>query len=246
MSYELIELGRRRIIVQKGEPTFIDAATKSRSKEVSMRGNIKKLVLLTIISVMAPFILSATLSAAPRFLHGQYAATTTESCVTAFCGFAANGVPNGAGEGLWLVSTGSHNAYYTFARNGTGRASGTVVTNFDYNPILPTVNTPNSGLVTWSYSFTYTINSTTGAITINVYKDSLTYEFITGPYATTPPTVTTVITDPLIYTGTVSLDGYTIIINGSNTLVRTISPNILTTCGPSQQICGGSTVMTLQ
>jgi hypothetical protein len=30
MSYGLIESGRREIFVQKGEPTFIDAASMSR------------------------------------------------------------------------------------------------------------------------------------------------------------------------------------------------------------------------
>jgi hypothetical protein len=210
-----------------------------------MRRDIKKLALLTIISVMAPFILSPMLSAAPRLLHGQYAATATESCVTAFCGFDANNVPINASESLWLASTGSYEAYYTFAHNGTGTASAAALVKFDYNPIMPTT-TPNSGLATWSFSFTYTINPTTGAIAINVNEDSLTYQFTSGPYATTPPTVTTVITYPLIYTGTVSPDGYTIIINAVNPYIRTISPNILTTCGPSQQICGGSTVMTLR
>jgi len=210
-----------------------------------MQGNIKKLALLTIITVIAPFILSATLSAAPRFISGQYAATSTESCLTAICGFAENLVPNDLSAGAWLKSTGFHNAYYTFKHNGSGIASGTVLDNFDYNPTMPTT-TPNSGLLTWSYSFTYTITPATGEITIHVKPMSLSWQWIAGPYTTSPPVVTTVITDPLIYTGTVSTDGTTIILNGSNTLIRTISPNIVTTCGPSQQICGGSTVMTLQ
>jgi hypothetical protein len=30
MSYELIESGRKRIIIQKAEPTFIEAASISR------------------------------------------------------------------------------------------------------------------------------------------------------------------------------------------------------------------------
>jgi len=33
MSYELIESERKRIIIQKAEPTFIEAASMSRWKE---------------------------------------------------------------------------------------------------------------------------------------------------------------------------------------------------------------------
>ena len=43
MSYELIESGRRRIIVQRSEPTPIKPAAMSRRKEIQMKGNIKKL-----------------------------------------------------------------------------------------------------------------------------------------------------------------------------------------------------------
>jgi hypothetical protein len=214
-----------------------------------MQGNIKKLTLLTIISVIALFILSATLAAAqpaPRFLHGRYAASGVESCVTAICGFAPNGVPLYAIDGAWFDSTNIHQDYFTFEHNGTGTASGTLLANIGYNPTMPTT-TPSVGLITYSYSFTYTINPFTGTITITLNSASFIWQWTTGQYVTTPATIYSTTTSPLITVGTISSDGSRIVLNFGvePTGPRNVIPSF-SLCGETQQVCAGSLVLTLQ
>jgi hypothetical protein len=106
-SYELIEWGRRRIVIQKGEPVFIETAQRSRQKEIQMNGNIKKLSVLVGVPVMALFIMVGMASAHLPFhyyIKGVYKVTGFSSCDPA--------------------SPGIMEAEYTFRYNGTGSIKG--------------------------------------------------------------------------------------------------------------------------
>ena len=55
-----------------------------------MKGNIKRLAVLVIITVMATFMMAATVTARSRnhrFIQGQYAATGSVTCLVAELGF---------------------------------------------------------------------------------------------------------------------------------------------------------------
>jgi hypothetical protein len=107
MSYELIESERGGIMFQKGKPKFIEAASKSRKKEIQMNGIIKKLAVIVMLAAMAIFMAMATASAWWPFrnaISGQFAVTGFSSCN-----------PD---------SPGIMEADYTFRIDGTGSISG--------------------------------------------------------------------------------------------------------------------------
>ena len=75
-----------------------------------MKGNIKKLTLLAIITVTVLFITVVMASAGPTYIKGIYALTGFTSCST------------GGGPAGVSISEGD----YTFNRNGTGSATGVI------------------------------------------------------------------------------------------------------------------------
>ena len=121
MSYELIESERGRIMFQKGKPKFIEAASKSRKKEIQMKGNGKKLAVFVIVAAMAMFMVVAMASADPQDDHalkGQYAFSGPGQCVVSPTGFGANYIPND--PALVFASPQIWEGVYTFNRDGSG------------------------------------------------------------------------------------------------------------------------------
>jgi hypothetical protein len=162
MSYELIESGRRKIIVQKGEPTFNEPASTSRRKEIQMKSNMKKLVVFGIIAAIAMLTAVSTASAGwnlwKYIILGDYAVTGANQCVLATAGFMnpAPGVftPN-SNPGAFQISNGFIEGVYTFHVDGTGTFTGLAHTNT--YPALG-LYSPTSALGELTYAFTYTVS----------------------------------------------------------------------------------------
>ena len=133
-----------------------------------MKEHIKKLVLLMIITVIATFILAATVPAGQpyhRAIRGQYASTGSATQLIAICGFPPPPapddlyVPNGAADGAWAIQAVSMQGVFTFEPNGTGTVSSPhrVVTHYSIAP-QQAGRTPWAGIRTASYSFAYTVD----------------------------------------------------------------------------------------
>ena len=140
-----------------------------------MKGNIKKLVVLVIITIIAPLTMAVMASAGPTFpraLQGQYAVTSGGTSLIAPLGFDKNLIPTNAAQGAWIFSTVSNGGVYTFDRDGTGKAE-IQSRGFTFpftmpnpNPPPPTIHIPPSvGGATIVFSFHYTITDG-GKITI--------------------------------------------------------------------------------
>ena len=214
-----------------------------------MKDNIKKLTLLMIITVIATFILAATVMAdPPRYLRGKYAATGSGTCLIAVCGFEPNYVTNCNKGNCGIQESISTESVYTFEPDGTGMASGTqqVVTN--WNPAFPS---PYAGTQTVSWKFNYYLGPD-GTINITEQPGTFISTWVSGPSA---PNVYTI--NGVTRTGTISPDGKTIVLNvgeakGGLPTVMTLSPNIVTcpppptTWGYPQMICTASAVLTWQ
>jgi hypothetical protein len=206
-----------------------------------MKGNIKKLVLLVIITVIAPFIFAATVTADQRFPHairGQYAATGGGTCIAAFCGFGSDYVPNGAAQGAWADQSFSQEAVFTFEHDGTGTVS---ETNRYVNHVqIPQSPWPSAGLQTVTYSFAYTVDHDGK---INITGDPATFiaTWISGPSKGRIGRGRSV-----SRAGTISPDGKTIILNGGLPTVETLSPPVVPQCPTPQLICNTSAVLIWQ
>ena len=196
-----------------------------------MKGHIKKLVLLMIITVIATFILAATVPAGQpyyRAIRGQYASTGSATQLIAICGFPPPPapddlyVPNGAADGAWAIQAVSMQAVFTFEPNGTGTVSSThrVVTHYSIAP-QQVGRTPWAGIRTASYSFAYTVDKD-GMITITADPTTFSSTWISGPNKGQPPSHLSELT----LEGTISPDGKTIILNGGLPDVAIISPPI--------------------
>jgi hypothetical protein len=200
-----------------------------------MKGNIRKLAVLVIITVIATFVMAATVTAdqpGHRAIRGQYAGTGGGTCLVAPFGFN-NLVPIG---GAYDLMTFSIEAVFTFKRDGTGNVERTCpVVNHTGPPWAPY---PFGGNSKDSWDFTYAIEPD-GSITLTQVPGSHSGEFISGPQA------------GLKYKnegrnrrGTVSPDGKTIILNGGLPDIVTDSPSN----GDSQlqMICNDSAVLIWQ
>jgi hypothetical protein len=194
-----------------------------------MKDNIKKLTLLMIITVIATFILAATVMAdPPRYLRGQYVGTGGGSSFVAFCGFTSstNLVPNYVSLGVtYLLQTYSQKTVTTYNPDGTGSQTGTkhVIT---FNP-SPSFEYPWAGEQSFSSRFTYVIGPD-GTITITTVPNTYTFTWTSGPdvgYTNTVYQITTV--------GYVSKDGKTIISDTGEPPVATFGTPI-SPCGPFQ------------
>jgi hypothetical protein len=116
--YELTEAERSGIIAQKGEQNFIEAASKSRKKEIQMNGKIMKLSVLVGVAVIALFMMVGIASAHPPFpyyINGVFAVTGVSSCS-----------PDGSTS---PVSPGIFEGDYTFRPEGTVSVSNGFVRN---------------------------------------------------------------------------------------------------------------------
>ena len=202
-----------------------------------MKGNIKKLVLLMIITIIAPFILAdATTAKSPGHgaIRGQYAATGGGTQLVAICGFGSNYVPNGAANGAWAIMTFSIQGVFTFEPDGTGTASTAhrVVSHYSIAPAQAGL-TPWAGIRTGSYSFAYTVEQD-GKIIITADPATFISTWISGPNTGQTSHIST-----LTLEGTISPDGKTIILNGGLPEVATITPRIIPPC-PNPELIGNS------
>jgi len=87
-----------------------------------MKRNIRNLVVIAMIIVVAPFIMAAMALAAepiPHGIRGQYAFTGAGTALIAPLGFETNLRPKGP-PGAYIYQTFSTEGVYTFERDGTG------------------------------------------------------------------------------------------------------------------------------
>ncbi len=190
-----------------------------------MKKNIYNLVVVAIIIVMASFILAATVPAGQpyhRAIRGQYASAGSATQLVAICGFGTSYIPNGAAAGAWAIQSVSTQGVWTFEPDGTGTVSSLqrVITHYSIAPAQAGL-TPWAGNRTGSYSFAYTIEQD-GTIIITADPDTFISEWISGPNKGQPPSHLS----ELIFEGTISPDGKTIILNGGLPEVSIISPPI--------------------
>lgn len=131
-----------------------------------MKGNIRKLAVLGIISIIVPFILGAcatTTPPAPHALQGKYVGAGVSTCLFAVCGFGNNNVPNipegpnkGWGSGAWSLSTNSHQIVMTLEPDGTGTVSEDI-RSVTFNNTSPTVPWPSTGEMTDTHNISYMV-----------------------------------------------------------------------------------------
>jgi hypothetical protein len=199
-----------------------------------MKANIKKLVLLMTITLIATFMMAATVTADPpgnRSIRGVYAATGSGTCLIAPLGFT-NFVPNG---GLYMTMTFTMEGVFTFYGDGTGHIERPHAPVVIHNSSLG-VPFPSAGDSKDSSDFTYKVEGG-GKVTLTQVPGSHSGEFTDGPLK------------GFIYHnenrnwwGTVSPDGKTITLNSG-------FPDIITS--PSSEpeeglICNGSAVLIWQ
>lgn len=204
MPYELIKSGRRRIIVQKGEPIFIDAASISRRKENQMKGNIKKLAVFVMIAAIVMFTAVAMVSADDKdfkAIHGEYGFSSGGNCVSTPI---ANWTGDFTVSDPTKVSGISYNSHgiVTFEKNGTGTVDLRVWT----TPIPPAWA---AGFVHVSFPFTYTINGD-GEINVESVPNKFKQEILNP--VTGAPTGLVFYRDHFSFTGWVSADHKTIVL----------------------------------
>jgi hypothetical protein len=203
-----------------------------------MKGNIKKLAVLMVITVIAPFIMAVMASAGPTFPHvlqGQYAVTNAGTILIAPLGFDKNLIPTNALEGAWILQTGNNSGVYTFDRDGTGKAEFQgrfflfPFTMPNPNPPPPTINIPPSvGAATTVFSFHYTITDD-GKITVT--EDP-------GTYVTTPNVGPPTHWNGLKISGYITNDGKMMVFNSGAPDVLTIAPPLVGGWLPTTQLVG--------
>jgi hypothetical protein len=132
MSYELIEWARMGIIIQKGEPKFIETAPMSRRKEIKMKGNSKKLAVFVMIAAITMFSAAAIAWDRTHLIQGDYAVTGFNNCLFAFNGFSESAgtfyIPSG--DPLWQNAFGALEAIMTFDGHGNGSYKGWIHSNW--------------------------------------------------------------------------------------------------------------------
>jgi hypothetical protein len=214
-----------------------------------MKRNIRNLIVIAIITVIASFIMATTVMAGQpyhRAIRGQYASTGSSTQLIAICGFPPppddKYIPNGAAGGAWAVQSVSMQGVWMFNPDGTGTTSSThrVVTHRSIAPAQADL-TPWAGMRTTSFSFAYTIEKD-GTIIITADPATFISEWLSGPNKGQPPSHLS----ELILEGTISPDGKTIILNGGLPDVADITPQIIPQCPNPQLISNTSVVLIWQ
>jgi hypothetical protein len=198
-----------------------------------MKGNIKRLAVLLIITVIAIFMMADTVTAEwrnHRSIQGVYAATGSGSCIIAPLGFD-NLVPK---SGISDLLTFTEIAVFTFYSDGTGKVERSCATiQFTGGP--PGFPPPPYA---WdggdSWEFTYKVKRD-GSITLTQVHDSYEGYGSSGPFAGF-----TYKNENRNRRGTVSPDAKTIILNGG-------LPDIITSPPSSgEMVCNDSAVLIWQ
>jgi hypothetical protein len=173
-----------------------------------MKGNIKKLAIIVIITVMAPFVMAAVASADGhdwKAIHGEYAMTGGGNCIFSLSGFNPNFTPTGSYWHGSSLATG----IWTFKRNGKG----TVQQGTQLALTLPPSPIPTSASsAEFSFDFTYKVTDD-GTITVDVVPGTFTGEYVTGPLA---GVTFTYVTPTFSMLGMVSADHKTITLASGN------------------------------
>jgi len=166
MAYDLIEWGRRRIIVEKitqpfEKPSFIAAAPMSRWKEIEMKGNSKKLAVLMIVAAFTLF-MAVPITWADGLLwnkaiQGKYAFSGAGACL----------IGGNVGPNTW-------EGVYIFNYDGTGSMDALN----RYVDTTPPSGTAGSAQVHWD--FTYTVNGY--KITFTYVPNSYVATYLNGPF----------------------------------------------------------------
>jgi len=192
-----------------------------------MERNIRNLVIIVIITVIASFILTAcaTISpSAPQSIRGQYNFTGGGTAHIAFLGFEPNLRPKGP-PGAYIYQTFSTEGVYKFERDGTGsfEAVGHFATlpfpTPNPNPPPPTITNPSSsGSGNTKFSFHYTVTDDR-KITIKADPGTYVTEWKSGPNAGNASHF-----DGMVRAGFISPDGKTIILTGGAPSVMSLIP----------------------
>jgi len=208
-----------------------------------MKANIKKLVLLMIITLIATFMMAATVTADPpgnRSIRGVYAATGFQMCLLAQCGFLENFVPRAASYGFGSTQSLSIEGVFKFERDGTGEASITK-RSINFAPTLPPdILSASAGVVIDTWTFTYTVTCD-GSYTMKPDKDSYKSKWTAGPYDAE------FTMNGWLFNGSIAPDGKTITLNTGVPVKATLSPAIVgPPCPLAQLICNTSLVLIWQ
>jgi hypothetical protein len=142
-----------------------------------MKGTIKKLGLLMIITVMAPFIMAAMASAHDhdwKGIHGEYAMMSSGTCLLSPGGFNPNYTPIGPSSGGSNIATG----IWTFERNGKG----TLRQGTQLSLTFPPSPSASASVAEFSFDFTYKVTDG-GTITVDMVPGTFKAEYVTGPLA---------------------------------------------------------------
>lgn len=182
-----------------------------------MNRNIRNLVVIAIITIIAPFMLAAcatTSPSTPQGIRGQYASAGGGTSLIAPLGFETNLTPKGP-PGAYIFQTFNNEGVYTFKGDGTGSYKGlnhTVnlpITVPNRNPPPPTITLPSSaGLSNVTFLFHYTVTEDR-KITITVDPGTYSTENKSGPNVGKTYHI-----DGLSGTGFITPDGKTIIMTG--------------------------------
>ena len=186
-----------------------------------MKGNIKKLALVVIMTAIPMLIAVATASAGGKTIQGDYAGTAIAQCLIAPMGFDANTLIPIPIPGLGVeavAQTATEELVYTFNRKGTGSVTGVMHYNQLPNADLKVPPAAGSGNV--SYDFTYTV-AAPGDITLELASNSSQcVTFVSGS------TNGTSCLDNIANHGVISQDGKTITVTcGPPLLLNALDAN---------------------
>lgn len=177
-----------------------------------MKGNIKKLSVLVVISVIALIITVTMAPAEGKTIKGTYAFTGSATLLYAAGGFDANLSPIGD----WTTAAQSWEGFYTFNGDGTGLITGTVH-DFAATPSPAPADLPpvSADAIGHTEGFNYTVTNG-GKITFTMIHGSYIGTWIAPPslvgqffYADTQGS----------WSGVISQDGKTIVVTWGAPLV---------------------------
>ena len=142
-----------------------------------MKGNIKKLATLLIVTVIAPFIIAVMASAEPPVTHnilGQYYATGGGTCL-----LVTNAITTLKSEPVvaWVVDSCSWEGVYTFEPDGTGAATALQFHVQRTGPALTHQQKSFMSKLTWK--FTYTVMDA-GRISFTLVPGTYKVQLVSG------------------------------------------------------------------
>ncbi len=208
-----------------------------------MKKNTTKLMVIAIVTLTSIFVMSAIVMADPprlRSLRGQYAATGSQTCLLAQCGFLENYGPRAANLGFGSINSFSLEGIFKIEPDGTGEASITK-RSINFAPTLPNIPSASAGIAVDTLTFTHAV---AGDGSYSMEPDSGTYisTWIAGPYVPASYTMS-----GWLFNGNITDDGKTITLNTGVPIKAALSPPIVgPPCPKAQLICNTSLVLIWQ